>query len=307
MPLIIPKTLPAFSTLEDENVFVMHEERAHAQEIRPLKILVLNLMPTKIVTETQLARLLANSPLQVEITFIKTETYKSTNVSYKHLDAFYRTFTQIQDEYFDGLIITGAPVENMEFEEVAYWDEFCSILEYAKKHVYSTLYVCWGAQAGLYYHYNINKRRLEKKVSGIYKHFVSKTTNPLIRGFDEEFFAPHSRYTDICVEQIDPTQLEVLATSKEAGVYLIASKDGRNIFVTGHPEYDKETLNNEYKRDIAKSLDVAIPVNYYIDNNPDNEIINRWKSHATLLYTNWLNYFVYQDTPYDLTTLKEND
>ncbi len=302
MPLIIPKELPAYTTLQNENVFVMNEERAKTQEIRPLKILVLNLMPTKIVTETQIARLLANNAIQLEVTFLKTATYKSTNVSFEHLEAFYRTFDEIKNQFFDGLIITGAPVENMKFEDVQYWEELCAIFEYAKTHVYSTLHVCWGAQAGLYFHYGVDKYKLDKKVSGVFKHQVHATDNPLIRGFDEEFYAPHSRYTDIVTAMLEHKDVQILASSKEAGVYLVASSDCRKVFVTGHPEYDTETLDIEYNRDIKKGIKIDIPYNYYQNDDPKQRIINRWKSHATLLYVNWIN-IVYQQTPYNLEEL----
>ncbi len=305
MPLIIPETLPAYDKLGEENVFVMHKERAEHQEIRPLKILILNLMPTKITTETQLARLLANNPLQIEITLLKTATYESTNTSEEHLDAFYLTFDQIKDQRFDGMIITGAPVETMKFEDVDYWDEICKIMEYSKTNVYSTIHVCWGSQAALYYHYGIKKHDSEKKVFGIFEHEVKEVKHPLVRGFDQGFYAPHSRHTKMHSEDIEAKGLTILAESEEAGNYLIVSKDCRQIFVTGHPEYDQYSLAHEYDRDIAKGLDIALPKNYYYNDDPTKEPIFRWRSHANLLYNNWLNYYVYQDTPFDLSNLKK--
>lgn len=304
MPLIIPQDLPAYSQLGSENVFVMHRQRAATQDIRPLRILVLNLMPTKIATETQLARLLANSPLQVQLTFLRTATHAAAHVSAEHLEAFYTTFDQVKDQRFDGMIITGAPVEQMPFEQVDYWPELCRIFEFSKTNVYSTLHVCWGAQAALYYHYGIPKVPLEHKMFGIFRHRVTRPANPLVRGFDEEFWAPHSRHTGV-----DPQALaacgavRMLAESEEAGSYLMGIDSGRQIFVTGHPEYDRMTLDAEYRRDLDRGLPIAPPANYYPDNDPTREPVHRWRSHAFLLYANWLNYYVYQDTPFDLDKL----
>lgn len=308
MPLIIPQTLPAYGALGQENVFVMHRERAQTQQIRPLRILVLNLMPTKEVTETQICRLLANSPLQVEITFLQTASHEATHVSGAHMEAFYKTFEEVSHLRYDGMIITGAPVETIPFEEVDYWPELCRIMDFSKTNVYSTLHVCWGAQAGLYYHFGINKELLPAKMFGIFHHKVVRPTNPLVRGFDEEFCAPHSRHTGVCRKDIDAcVDLRILAESEEAGVYLMSTESGRQIFVTGHPEYDKLTLDKEYRRDIGKGLEIAVPVNYYPDDNPNHDPVFKWRGHAHLLYTNWLNYYVYQNTPYDLSDLKALD
>ena len=305
MPLIIPKELPAYTALGQENVFVMHQQRAKSQQIRPLRILVLNLMPTKITTETQLARLLANSPIQVELTLLHTASHEAAHVAGEHLSAFYKTFDEIKEQRFDGMIITGAPVEQMPFEAVDYWQELCRIMEFSKTNVYSTLHVCWGAQAGLYYHFGIEKQPLEQKMFGVFSHRVLRPANPLVRGFDEEFFAPHSRHTDVNREQIEACPaLRILAESQEAGVYLMSTESGRQIFVTGHPEYDKYTLDAEYRRDVERGLPIQPPKNYYPNNDPTQEPIYRWRSHAFLLYTNWLNYYVYQQTPYDLQTLQ---
>lgn len=306
MPLIIPKTLPAFAQLGKENVFVMHKRRAETQQIRPLRILVLNLMPTKIATEIQLARLLANSPLQVQLTLMRTASYASKNVSSAHLEAFYKTFDEVKTQRFDGMIITGAPVEQMAFEAVDYWPELCEIMEFSKTNIYSTMHVCWGAQAGLYYHYGIEKKPIDHKIFGIFEHRLQRVANPLVRGFDEVFFAPHSRHTGLCEEQVAACkELRVLATSDEAGLYLMSSESGRQIFVTGHPEYDKLTLDSEYRRDIDKGLAIDVPKNYYPDDDPANEPLYRWRGHAFLLYTNWLNYYVYQNTPFDLRKLEK--
>ena len=305
MPLIIPQTLPAYQALGEENIFVMHEERAHTQNIRPLRIVVLNLMPTKIVTETQIARLLANSPLQVEFTLLQTASHTASHVSMDHMEAFYKTFDEIRNQRFDGMIITGAPVETIPFEEVDYWPELCEIMEFTKTNVYSTLHVCWGAQAGLYYHFGIQKELLPQKMFGIFEHRVTRPNNPLVRGFDEVFYAPHSRHTGVRRRDVDAcTELRILAESDEAGVYLMSTDSGRQIFVTGHPEYDKFTLDSEYRRDINRGLDIEVPKNYYPEDNPAREPIFRWRGHAHLLYTNWLNYYVYQNTPYDLSKLE---
>ena len=306
MPLIIPKTLPAYKALGAENVFVMHKERAENQHIRPLRILVLNLMPTKIVTETQLARLLANSPLQVQLTFLQTASHAASHVSAQHLDAFYTTFDEVKNQRYDGMIITGAPVETMPFEEVDYWDELCRILEFSKTNVYSTLHVCWGAQAALYYHFGIRKELLDQKMFGVFLHKVTRPSNPLVRGFDEVFYAPHSRHTGIRREDVLACpELRLLADSEEAGPYLMSTESGRQIFVAGHPEYDKYTLDSEYRRDVDKGLPIAVPKNYYPDDDPTKEPLFRWRAHAHLLYSNWLNYYVYQNTPYDLDLLEK--
>lgn len=308
MPLIIPRALPAYTALGQENVFVMHQERAQKQEIRPLRIVVLNLMPTKIATETQLARMLANSPLQVEVTFLHTATHQAGHVSGEHLAAFYKTFDEIKDQRFDGMIITGAPVELMEFEEVDYWPELCRIMEFSKTNVYSTLHVCWGAQAALYYHFGIQKEKLPRKMFGVFPHRVVRPNNPLVRGFDEIFYAPHSRHTGVSRIDIDNcSALRILAESDEAGPYLISTDSGRQIFVTGHPEYEQYTLNTEYWRDRNKGLEIQVPRNYYPNDDPTLPPIFRWRSHAFLLYTNWLNYYVYQNTPYNLEELAPED
>ena len=306
MPIKIPNELPAVRTLEAENIFVMTETRAITQDIRPLKILILNLMPTKVDTETQLSRLLGNTPLQVEIELMHTSTHKSKNISEDHLLAFYKEFSEVKDRYFDGLIITGAPVEKMEFEEVEYWDELTEIMEWSKTHVHSTLHICWGAQAGLYYHYGIKKHLMPEKLSGVYPHTVDYKRSILFRGFDETFYVPHSRYTTVKREDIEATPiLKILASSEEAGVYAVATKKGKQIFITGHSEYDALTLHNEYRRDLSQGKPIEIPKNYYPDNDPKKKPLVTWRSCANLLYSNWLNYFVYQTTPYDLTKLNK--
>ena len=306
MPLIIPKELPAYRALEQENVFVMHRQRAESQEIRPLRILVLNLMPTKIATETQLARLLANSPIQVELALLHTASHQAAHVSGEHLEAFYKTFEQVQHQRFDGMIITGAPVEKLEFEQVDYWPELCRILEFSKTNVYSTLHICWGAQAALHYHYGIGKELLPGKMFGVFEHHVLRPETPLVRGFDPLFYAPHSRHTGLCAHQLEQCQqVQVLAQSPQAGPYLLTSHGGRQIFVTGHPEYDEDTLDQEYRRDLERGLEIAPPCNYYPGNDPSQAPVARWRSHAFLLYTNWLNHYVYQATPYDLNRLDQ--
>ena len=305
MPIKIADKLPAARTLRGENIFVMTEKRAMSQDIRPLRILLFNLMPTKIVTETQILRALSNSPLQVEVVFLNTKTHASKNTPHEHLVDFYKTFDEIENEKFDGMIITGAPVENMEFEEVDYWDELTSVMEWSKSHVTSTLHICWGAQAGLYYHYGIKKHRLEKKMSGVFEHRVLKKKNKLVRGFDETFFAPHSRHTETRIEEVKAVPaLDIIAVSDEAGLYLAASKDGKHVFVMGHSEYDADTLDKEYKRDSERGLNPEIPVNYYKNNNPLLRPVMRWRAHSTLLFVNWLNYCVYQITPYNLNEIK---
>jgi homoserine O-succinyltransferase len=306
MPLILPATLPAYQALSDENVFVMRRERAQSQDIRPLRILILNLMPTKITTETQIARLLANSPLQVQLTLLQTASHEATHVSPAHLDAFYKTFEEVRDERFDGMIITGAPVETILFEEVDYWPELCRIMDYSVTHVYSTLHVCWGAQAALYYHYGVRKKLLPEKMFGVFPHRVVRPGNPLVRGFDEVFYAPHSRHTGISRADVEAcSALRILAESDKAGPFLLSTENGRQIFVTGHPEYDQLTLDAEYRRDTAKGLPISVPENYYPDNDPSCEPVFSWRAHAHLLYQNWLNYYVYQNTPYDLQDLEK--
>ena len=308
MPIKIPNELPAVRTLEDENIFVMTETRAITQDIRPLKILILNLMPTKVDTETQLSRLLGNTPLQVEIELIHTSTHKSKNVSEEHLLAFYKEFDDVREKYYDGMIITGAPVEKLEFDEVEYWDELCEIMEWTKTHVHSTLHICWGAQAGLYYHYGIGKQMMEEKLSGVYAHSVEYKRSILFRGFDDVFYVPHSRYTTVKREDIERVDaLRILASSEKAGVYAVITKRGKQVFLTGHSEYDVNTLEKEYLRDKNAGLNPAVPENYYPNDDDTKRPLLTWRAHATLLFTNWLNYFVYQTTPYDLDKIKDNN
>ena len=305
MPIKVPNGLPAVKTLKDENIFVMTHKRAAKQDIRPLKILLLNLMPKKIETETQFARLLGNTPLQVEMEMMYTTSHKSKNISEEHLLAFYKTFDEIKDNKYDGMIITGAPVENMEFEEVEYWDELCKIMDWSKSHVTSTFHICWGAQAGLYYHYGIQKHPLPKKCFGVYPHKVDYKRSILFRGFDDTFMAPQSRHTTVYAEEIKKVKgLKILASSKETGVYVVSTSKGKQIFVTGHSEYDKDTLKNEYLRDKDKGLEIDIPKNYFPNDDPSKEPIVSWRAHANLLFSNWLNYFVYQTTPYDIETIE---
>ncbi len=304
MPIKIPNLLPATQTLLDENIFVMTETRAITQDIRPLHILMLNLMPQKIVTETQIARLIGNTPLQVELELLQTATHKPTHTPAEHMLAFYRTFDEIKHRRFDGMIITGAPVEHLDFEKVEYWDELCEIMEWSKTHVTSTFHICWGAQAGLYYHHGIKKYPLDKKMLGVFEHTVDHKTSILFRGFDDNFWAPHSRYTTILREDVEACpDIKILASSKEAGVYVCATDRGRQIFVTGHPEYDGDTLKKEFIRDTANGVG-QLPKNYFPDDDPEKDPIVRWRSCANLLYTNWLNYFVYQATPYDIEEIK---
>ena len=301
MPIVIPGSLPAFETLSEENIFIINEERSIHQDIRPWEIAIVNLMPTKIETETQLLRLLGNSPLQVNITLLKTNSYVSKNTSEDHLSSFYNVFDDIKDKRFDGMIITGAPIETLQFEDVDYWNELEKIMEFSKTNVTSTFHICWGAQAGLYYHYGINKYPLKKKMFGIYKHTLNNPKNKLFRGFDEVYNAPHSRYTEIKKEDIDKVDdLEILSESEEAGVYVVASKNVKQIFVTGHSEYDKNTLKKEYTRDKEKGLEIGVPINYFKNDDPNLEPIVTWKSHAHLIFSNWLNYCVYQETPFEL-------
>jgi homoserine O-succinyltransferase len=303
MPIRIPDTLPAKATLENENIFVMSEQRAIHQDIRPLKIAILNLMPKKIETETQLLRLLGNTSLQVDIELMGMASHNSKTTSQEHLLNFYKNFNDLENNKYDGLIITGAPIEHLEFEQVDYWDELCKIIEWSKTNVFSTLYICWAAQAGLYYKYNINKHTLDKKLFGVYEHTVLIPNHPLLRGFDDVFYAPHSRHTTINKGDIDKTkELITLTSSIEAGVHIVASKDNKDFFITGHSEYDRETLGNEYFRDLSKGINIDPPKNYFKDNNPLSLPVFNWKSHANLLFSNWLNYFVYQQTPFDFTT-----
>lgn len=304
MPIRIPSRLPAREILENEYIFVMDELRAIRQDIRPLKILVLNLMPTKETTETQLIRLLSNTPLQINLTLLRTASHTSSHTSADHMEAFYRTYEEIKDSRFDGMIITGAPVETLRFEDVDYWQELCTIFEWAKTNVYSTFYICWAAQAGLYYHHGIEKHPTDAKVFGVFRHNALDLRHPLLRGFDEQFLAPHSRHTYIRREDIlARPALNLLAESKEAGVYMVATNDLRHVFVTGHSEYDAETLSLEYKRDLAKGLPISMPVNYYPQDDANQKPINVWRAHANLLFGNWLNYAVYQRTPFDLNEL----
>ena len=304
MPIKIPDSLPATATLESENIFVMTEYRAMHQDIRPLNLLILNLMPTKIVTETQLLRKLSNSPLQVKVELLHTLSHVSQNTDADHLSSFYTTFDQIKDRKFDGMIITGAPVENLDFTDVDYWDELCQIMDWTTTHVHSTLHICWGAQAGLFHHYGIPKYNLGKKLFGVFPHTVVRTQSPLFRGFDDVFCAPHSRYTEVWEKDIRAApELELLATSSEAGVYAVKTEDSSQFFIMGHPEYDPDTLAREYRRDIDKGLDIAVPAHYFPEDDPARVPVVRWRSAGQLLYTNWLNYYVYQTTPYDLNKL----
>lgn len=305
MPIRIPDSLPARETLAKENIFVMTEYRAMHQDMRPLKLLILNLMPTKIITETQLLRKLSNTPLQIEVELLRTITHDAANVDEQHLESFYTSFEEIKDKRYDGLIITGAPVENLDFTKVDYWDEMCQIMEWSSTHVHSTLHICWGAQAGLFYHYGIPKYSLDQKLFGVFEHNVLKPSSPLFRGFDDRFVAPHSRYTEVLEEDIRKVpELEVLSTSPEAGVFAVKTTDSRRFFLLGHLEYDRNTLDLEYKRDSEKGLGTALPQHYYPNDDPTQTPIVRWRSAGQLLYCNWLNYYVYQTTPYDLTQLK---
>lgn len=304
MPIRIPDSLPAREVLEEENIFTMTEYRAFHQDIRPLKVLILNLMPTKIVTETQLLRKLSNTPLQIQVELLHTASYMGHYTDSSHLDAFYTTFDRIRDNNYDGMIITGAPVENLEFEAVDYWDELCDIMEWSKRHVHATLHICWGAQAGLFYHYGIPKRPLEKKLFGVFPHRMLKPNAPLFRGFDDVFYVPHSRYTEVWEDDIRKVpRLELMAVSEQAGVFAVKSEDSRQFFITGHPEYDADTLALEYRRDVEKGLDIAPPEHYFPGDDPAKPPVVAWRSAAQLLYTNWLNYYVYQTTPYDLRSL----
>ncbi len=304
MPLNIPVTLPAVDELLKENIFVMDSDRASSQEIRPLKILILNLMPIKVTTETDLIRLLSNSPLQIEIDFMHMESHTSKNTPIEHLMTFYKTFDEIEQSNYDGMIVTGAPVEQLEFTEVTYWNEITKIMDWAKNHVTSTFFICWAAQAGLYHYYGIPKYSLQEKMFGVFEHVNFDKLNPIFRGFDDIFYVPHSRHTEVRAEDIlKNPELTLLSESPESGVYMVMARNGREFFITGHSEYSPNTLDTEYKRDLAKGLPIDMPRNYYLNDDPNNEPLVRWRSHANLLFTNWLNYFVYQETPYDLTTI----
>ena len=305
MPIKIPNLLPATQTLHEENIFVITENRAITQDIRPLRIVMLNLMPKKIETETQIARLIGNTPLQVELELLQTATHKSKHTSAEHMLSFYKVFDDIKDQKFDGMIITGAPVEHLAFEDVEYWRELCEIMEWSKTHVTSTLYICWGAQAGLYYHYGIKKQELPEKLFGVFEHTLDHKRSILFRGFDDTFLVPHSRHTTVLREDIEAVpELKILASSEEAGVFVVATERGRQIFVTGHSEYDGDTLKKEYLRDREKGLDIAVPKNYFPHDDESLEPVVRWRSCANLFYSNWLNYFVYQTTPYDISQIK---
>lgn len=305
MPIKIPNELPAAKTLHEENIFVIPETRALTQDIRPLKIVILNLMPTKIATETQLARLLGNTPLQVEMELLKMRTHVSKNTSEEHMLTFYKTFDEICDQKFDGMVVTGAPVEHLPFEQVEYWDEICNIFAWSRKNVTSTLHICWGAQAALYYHYGIGKTPLPEKMFGVFRHHVERKGSILFRGFDDTFMVPHSRYTTTDRRALEAVpELKILASSDEAGIYAVSTDKGKQIFITGHSEYDTDTLKNEYLRDKAASLATKMPINYFPDDDDTREPVCTWRSSANLLYSNWLNYFVYQTTPYDLNEIE---
>ncbi len=305
MPIKIPNQLPATNVLESENIFVMTEHRAMTQDIRPLQVLLLNLMPTKIATETQLARLLSNTPLQVELELMQTSTYVGKNTPQEHMLKFYTDFEHVKDRYFDGMVITGAPVEKLDFQQVEYWDELCRIMEWSKTHVHSTFHICWAAQAALYYHYGIQKIPLPEKLSGVYPHWVVRRSSMLMRGFDDCFMVPHSRNTTVALEDVMACdKLKILAVSEKAGLYAAATEGGRQIFITGHSEYDADTLKGEYIRDLKQGINPHVPENYFPNDDPSREPIMSWRSHANLLYMNWLNYFVYQSTPYDIQTIE---
>ena len=304
MPIQIPNDLPAFETLQNENIFVMTQKRAISQDIRPLEIVLLNLMPTKIATETQLSRLLGNTPLQVNLELMHTSTHVSKNVSQEHLLNFYKSFNELKHRKFDGMVITGAPVENLEFEDVDYWPELCEIMEWSKTNVHSTIHICWGAQAGMYYHYGVPKYKLPQKLFGVFPHKADYKRSILLRGFDDEFWVPHSRHTTVLREDIEKVpDLKILASSEQAGIYAVMTKNGRQIFVTGHSEYDAETLQNEYLRDKNQGLPISVPENYYPNDDDTKPPMVRWRSHGNLLYSNWLNYVVYQTTPYDIMSI----
>lgn len=306
MPVNIPNNLPAIEILKKENIFVMSQLRANEQDIRPLRVLILNLMPIKITTETDLIRLLSNNPLQVEIDFLRLETHISKNTPEEHLLTFYKNFSEVKEDYYDGMIITGAPVELLEYEEVNYWSEISSIFDWARTHVTSTFYICWAAQAALYHFYGVRKQPLPEKMFGVFKHIIHDKKFPLFRGFDDEFYIPHSRHTTVTREDILKSDgLNILSESDDSGVGIVASRGGREFYLTGHSEYAPYTLHNEYIRDVEKGLPIKIPINYYKNDNPDNAPVVRWSGHGNLLFNNWLNYFVYQETPYDKTKIKE--
>lgn len=305
MPLNLPDKIPAIDLLKQENIFVMNTERASTQDIRPLKMLILNLMPIKITTETDLIRLLSNTPLQIEVDFLKLNSHTPKNTPIEHLKAFYRLFSEVREQTYDGMIITGAPVETISFKEVTYWEEITGVFDWARTHVTSTFFICWAAQAGLYHYYNVPKHALDKKMFGVFSHKVLEPLNPIFRGFDDEFFVPHSRHTTILRSDLEKVpELTILSESPDAGVYLVMGRNGREFFVTGHSEYSPNTLDEEYKRDLAKGLDIELPCNYYKNNNPAEGPIVRWRGHANLLFSNWLNYFVYQETPYNISEIR---
>jgi len=307
MPIKIPDSLPAKEVLNNENIFTMDETRAYHQDIRPLNIAILNLMPTKVTTETQILRLLSNTPLQVDIVLLHPKSHVSKNTSIEHLQTFYKTFEDVRGRFFDGLIITGAPVEHLPFEEVDYWEELKGIMDWSRDHVTSILYICWGAQAGLYHHFGVPKYPLPQKMFGIFPHTVNKPNCKLLRGFDEVFYVPQSRHTEVRREDIEKVpELEILSESEESGVYIAASKDGKHIFVTGHSEYDPLTLKYEYDRDISRGLDIQLPKNYFPNDDPTQKPVSIWRAHANLLFSNWLNYYVYQETPYEWGLIKQN-
>jgi homoserine O-succinyltransferase len=308
MPIRIPNDLPAAETLQQENIFVMSQNRALSQDIRPLEIVLLNLMPTKIATETQLSRLLGNTPLQVNLELMHTTTHQSKNTSQDHMLSFYKSFDELKHRKFDGMVITGAPVEMLDFEDVDYWQELCEIMEWSKTHVHSTFHICWGAQAGLYYHYGIQKEVLPEKMFGVFKHTADYKRSILLRGFDDVFWVPHSRHTTVRREDIEKVpELKILASSEQSGIYAVATKGGKQIFITGHSEYDPRTLEAEYLRDKNLGLPIAVPENYYPNDDDTREPIVRWRGHANLLFSNWLNYFVYQTTPYDIMTIGQDE
>lgn len=305
MPVNVPSSLPAVETLRNENIFVIDEQRASSQDIRPLKIAILNLMPLKIMTETDLLRLLSNTPLQIELDFLDVDGHVSKNTPREHIEMFYKRFAEIKDQNYDGFIITGAPLEKVDFESVDYWNQLTEIFDWAKHHVTSTLYICWAALAGLYYNYGIPKYVFEKKISGVFKHTIKDRTNPIFRGFDDEFYVPHSRYSEVHRDDIEKVDsLKILSESPDSGIYIVMGNGGREFYITGHSEYSANTLDFEYKRDLQKGLPVSIPENYYKNDNPEEGPVVRWRSHANLLFTNWLNYFVYQETPYDIRDIK---
>ncbi len=305
MPVRVPVSLPAVETLKSENIFVIDEQRASSQDIRPLRIAILNLMPLKIMTETDLLRLLSNTPLQIELDFIDTDSHVCKNTPREHIETFYKSFDDIRHNNYDGFIVTGAPVEKVDFDEVDYWDELCEIFEWAKTHVTSTLYICWAAFAGLFYHYGVPKHVIEHKISGVFRHRILDPMNPIFRGFDDVFYVPHSRFSEVRKADIEQVPaLSIISDSDEAGVYMVMARGGREFFITGHSEYSPGTLDFEYHRDLEKGMNPSIPANYYEDDDPTKSPIVRWRSHANLLFTNWLNYFVYQETPYDIRDIK---